>query len=259
MFNSSAKLSLALSALDATCNPDHSKPTTDGLNGNGKSDRPERNCPLHAHAVQEDRADRQRPRRNSRTANLLRLPVSGILVCARAIILTFPLSWNLPPKTILPKICQKSGQSNPAAIYGTLGGATPITGQVSLALGSGSTSRSDGLMGRQVEKGQRGEQDHCGTVFSFRFGRNGFSKQVAEFGKTQRYPPFSPEKLLQLQKSPAVVSGTHLPCSVACRPRPPKSKSYISRVTTLVTTSAAAHTRLRLSQALRRIARPNLL
>jgi hypothetical protein len=46
--------------------------------------RPERNYPLHAHAVQEDRADRQRPRRNSRTANLLRLPVSGILVCARA-------------------------------------------------------------------------------------------------------------------------------------------------------------------------------
>jgi len=37
MFNSSAKLSLALSALDATCNPDHSTPTTDGLNGNGKS------------------------------------------------------------------------------------------------------------------------------------------------------------------------------------------------------------------------------
>jgi hypothetical protein len=34
---------------------------------------------------------------------------------------------------------------------------------------------------------------------------------------------------------------------------------YISKVTTLVTKSAALHTKLRLIQALRRIARPNLL
>ena len=42
--------------------------------------------------------------------------------------------------------------------------------------------------------------------------------------------------------------------------RPAKNlRRYIIRVTTLVTTSATAHTRLRLSQALRRIARPNFL
>ena len=40
----------------------------------------ERNHPLHAHAVQENRRDRWCPGGNSRTANLLRLPVSGVLV-----------------------------------------------------------------------------------------------------------------------------------------------------------------------------------
>jgi hypothetical protein len=37
----------------------------------------ERNHPLHAHAVQENRRDRWCPGGNSQTANLLRLPVSG--------------------------------------------------------------------------------------------------------------------------------------------------------------------------------------
>jgi hypothetical protein len=39
----------------------------------------------------------------------------------------------------------------------------------------------------------------------------------------------------------------------------PPGEVYISRVTTLVTTSAALHTKLRLIQALRRIASPTLL
>jgi hypothetical protein len=43
------------------------------------------------------------------------------------------------------------------------------------------------------------------------------------------------------------------------RTRRHKLGGYISRVTTLVTTSAAAHTRLRLSHALRRTATPSLL
>jgi hypothetical protein len=38
-----------------------------------------------------------------------------------------------------------------------------------------------------------------------------------------------------------------------------KIRGYIRRVIRLVTTSAAAHTRWRFSQALRRIARPSLL
>jgi hypothetical protein len=43
-----------------------------------------RNHPLHANALQKSRPDRQRPRRDHRTTPTLRLPVSGVLVCARA-------------------------------------------------------------------------------------------------------------------------------------------------------------------------------
>jgi hypothetical protein len=44
--------------------------------------RGKRNHPLYANALQKSRPDRQRPRGgNSRTANVLRLPVSGVLVC----------------------------------------------------------------------------------------------------------------------------------------------------------------------------------
>src|SRR5215469_9318067 len=54
----------------ATCNPDHSTPTTDGLNENVKS------------AKGKKESHRWRQRRDSRTANLLRVQVSGVLVCA---------------------------------------------------------------------------------------------------------------------------------------------------------------------------------
>ena len=46
--------------------------------------RRERNHSLHAHGVQKKRPDRSRPERDSRTADVLRLPVSGVLVCACA-------------------------------------------------------------------------------------------------------------------------------------------------------------------------------
>ena len=68
--------------------------------------------------------------------------------------------------------------------------------------------------------------------------------------------------LARLIRCAIVTSGTRNALAISAAVRPPtcqNSQGYISRVTTLVTTSAAAHTTLRLSQALRRIARPSLL
>jgi hypothetical protein len=68
--------------------------------------------------------------------------------------------------------------------------------------------------------------------------------------------------LARLIRCAIVTDGTRNALAISAAVRPPtcqNSKGYISRVTTLVTASAAPHTRLRLSQALRRIARPSLL
>ena len=69
-------------------------------------------------------------------------------------------------------------------------------------------------------------------------------------------------RLARLIHSAILTSGTRNTLAISAAARPPtcqNSKDYISRVTTLATTSVAPHTWSRLSQALRRIARPSLL
>jgi len=69
-------------------------------------------------------------------------------------------------------------------------------------------------------------------------------------------------RLARLIRYAILTSGTRSALAISAAVRPPtcqNSQDYISRVTTLATTSVAPHTRSRLSQALRRIARPILL
>ena len=75
------------SARGATCNPDRSTPTTDGLNGNGKSAKERKEspfaCPCRSRKpTQTDGVQSSKTRQPNRKP--VRLPVSGVLVCARA-------------------------------------------------------------------------------------------------------------------------------------------------------------------------------